>query len=111
MYRYARTPNSRNGRSEAYLPYSMPLMDGDEGARTGLSSRRAWRGTGLGGGGKGSRAPATSVVGSAFTAPAPAEEMHDGRTDLSELECRWELGSTTTGILKTAPLAVSSPVP
>ncbi len=57
------------------------------------------------GGGKGSRAPATSIVGSAFAAPAPAEEMHDGHTDLSELECRWELGSTTTGILKTAPLA------
>ena len=47
---------------------------------------------------------ATSIAGSAFAAPAPAE-MHDARTDLSELDRRWELGSTTTGILKTAPLA------
>ena len=29
--------------------------------------------------------PATSVVGSAFAAPVPAEEIHDARTDLSVL--------------------------
>jgi len=43
MSRHARIPNPRNGRSEAYLPYSMPPMDEDEGARTGPSSRRPWR--------------------------------------------------------------------
>jgi len=43
MYRHARIPNPRNGWSEAFLPYSMPPMDEDEGARTGPSSRRPWR--------------------------------------------------------------------
>jgi hypothetical protein len=50
---------------------------------------------------------AASVAGSAFAipAPAPAEEMHDTRTDRSELVRRWALGSTAKGILKTAPIA------
>jgi hypothetical protein len=48
---------------------------------------------------------AASVAGSAFATPTPAEQMHDARTDLSELERRWELGPTTKGVLKTAPVA------
>ena len=31
---------------------------------------------------------ATSAVGSALAAPAPAQEMHDARADLSQLERR-----------------------
>jgi hypothetical protein len=46
---------------------------------------------------------ATSAVGSALAAPAPAQEMHDARADLSQLDRR--ISSDFTGILKTAPIA------
>jgi hypothetical protein len=48
---------------------------------------------------------AASIAGSAFAIPAPAEEMRASRTDQSDLDRRWALGSTAKGILKTAPIA------
>ena len=44
--------NSRNGHSKAYLLYSMLLMDKDDGARMGPSSRQPWCSAGPGGGAK-----------------------------------------------------------
>jgi len=47
---------------------------------------------------------ATSAVGSALAAPALAQEMHDARTDLSQLDRR-RLDPEVMTILKTAPIA------
>jgi hypothetical protein len=83
---HAHTLNLRNGHSKAYLLYSMPLMDEDDGARTGPSLCQPWCSTGPKGGGRQRIwGPATSIVGSAFATPAPAEEIHDAHTDLSVL--------------------------
>jgi hypothetical protein len=46
---------------------------------------------------------ATSAVGSALAAPAPAQEMHDARADLSQLDRR--ISPDLKSIGATAPLA------
>jgi hypothetical protein len=86
----------RNGHSKAYLLYSVPLMDEDEGARMRLSLHRLWHGTR----GEGSRPMLLPLLAlHLLLPPMPAEEMHDACTNLSKLECQAALPQVFSRLL------------